>query len=171
MPAFSRKILFLVFLVSVFVFGSTLSYLNPPPFQTARFNPFFAWIAQAEDDEEEEDEDEEEEEREDEDEEYSSSKNSSPSNQTTTRQVITYQQITKTTQTVAPGYDKDTDGDGIVDAIDPDPSKDQREYFTDSDQDGIPNAYDKHPGKDDFTYDENAQDENQNGVIDSYEQL
>lgn len=66
------------------------------------------------------------------------------------------------------GYDVDTDKDGLVDAIDPDPQIPQIKYFTDTDSDGIPDALDQYPGEKDYSVFED-QDANHNGVLDSYE--
>ncbi len=66
------------------------------------------------------------------------------------------------------GYDVDTDGDGLVDALDPNPTVHQKLYFTDTDNDSIPDFLDKFPNKDDLTQVEDT-DKNSNGIIDSYE--
>lgn len=75
------------------------------------------------------------------------------------------------TFTIPEEFQRDTDGDFLVDAIDPDPTTAQWEYFTDSDDDGIPNVYDKYPGKNDFSFYEQETDANNNGLVDSYERL
>ena len=84
--------------------------------------------------------------------------------------ITEYKPITKTVVVTDEAYQKDTDGDGLVDAIDPDPFKAQSEYFTDTDGDGVPNAFDQHHDEDDFAYYDSETDENGNGIIDSYEQ-
>lgn len=68
------------------------------------------------------------------------------------------------------GYDRDTDDDLLVDAIDPNPTIPQKELYTDDDADGVPNAYDAHPGEDDFLYLDYT-DENNNGILDLLEYL
>jgi len=68
------------------------------------------------------------------------------------------------------GYDKDTDGDSLVDALDPNPTVKESQFFTDDDKDGISNAYDTFPNEDDFLYLEFI-DENANGLIDDLEPL
>jgi len=74
-----------------------------------------------------------------------------------------------TKQVPANGYDKDTDGDGIVDALDPHPTIPEQQFFTDSDNDGVPDNDDHFPGHDDFyTFPDNA-DANMNGILDTYE--
>ncbi len=67
------------------------------------------------------------------------------------------------------GFDVDTDKDGLVDAIDPNPTTDEKLLFTDSDNDTVPDALDKKPNEDDFLFHEDT-DENNNGILDSYEQ-
>lgn len=68
------------------------------------------------------------------------------------------------------GYDVDSDGDELVDALDPHPDVDERLLFTDSDGDTVPDAHDLWPDEDDYLYIEDF-DENHNGVLDSHEQL
>lgn len=68
----------------------------------------------------------------------------------------------------SPEYTIDTDGDGLVDGLDPDPKVAQQEYFTDTDGDGVPNAFDRHHDEDDWVYVEDT-DANGNGVLDGYE--
>lgn len=75
------------------------------------------------------------------------------------------------TLTIPEEFQRDTDGDFLVDAIDPDPTTAQWEYFTDSDEDGVPNAYDKYPNENDFSFYEQGADANNNGLVDSYERL
>ncbi len=126
----------------------------------------FSLIALAEDDEDEEDE-----ERDDDDgdkKSTSSTKKSSSTKtimQTVTKQVTTYE----TRLMNDPEFLIDTDGDLLVDALDPEPNYDQREYFTDMDSDGVPNAFDKHHDEDDFSYYDDD-DTNKNGILDSYEE-
>ncbi|MCW1888674.1 MAG: hypothetical protein KIH67_003930, partial [Candidatus Moranbacteria bacterium] len=101
------------------------------------FSSFMTAIADEE--EEEEDEDEEDEE----DEEYEKSK---PSTKTidVIQNITEYKPVTETVVTLDDSYQKDTDGDQLVDAIDPNPLIKQSEYFTDTDGDGVPNALDQH---------------------------
>jgi len=70
---------------------------------------------------------------------------------------------------VDPGFDKDTDGDGIVDALDPNPQIPEKVFYTDSDNDGVADAFDIYEGEDDFLYTE-FMDTNSNGILDSLEQ-
>lgn len=88
----------------------------------------------------------------------------------TPQYVTRYRTITKVITVTDPGYDIDTDGDVIVDAIDPDPARHQEEYFTDYDGDSIPNAFDLYHDEDDFAYFESAVDNDHDGIIDSLEQ-
>lgn len=123
-------------------------------------------VASAEDDDHEED---------DEDDDHSSSSSSSQSTSSSTKMVTksitTYEtrQVLVTTMVTPPEYVTDTDGDSLVDAIDPDPSVPQQAYFTDDDGDSIPNALDHHPGDDDFAFFDDLTDADNNGIIDSYE--
>ncbi len=80
-------------------------------------------------------------------------------------------QVVRTVVVLAPEYETDTDGDLLVDGVDPDPRVHQREYFTDTDDDGIPNVFDRHHGEDDFAYYDGEDDADSNGLLDSYERL
>lgn len=85
--------------------------------------------------------------------------------------VIEYKSVTKTVTVTDEEYRIDSDGDGLVDAIDPNPTIKQSEFFTDIDGDGVPNAFDLHHDEDDFAYFDDAEtDMNSNGILDSYEQ-
>lgn len=97
---------------------------------------------------------------------------SSKSGGDTKTETIIVPATTTTTNTWVydPGYNIDTDGDGLVDAIDPDPNVKQTLFFTDSDSDGVADAFDVYPGEDDFTY-TNDTDVNGNGIVDSMENL
>lgn len=91
----------------------------------------------------------------------------SESKPVTTQVVETVPVITYVT-VVDNGYNVDTDGDGLVDALDPNPEVHQKEFFTDSDGDGVADAYDRYPGEDDFHYIQ-FQDDNNNGILDFLE--
>ncbi len=105
----------------------------------------------------------------------SSSSSSSSSSQTTmvkvTRYVTVYKPVTETITITPDDYQRDSDNDQLVDAIDPDPRVPQSEYFTDTDSDGVPDALDRHHDEDDFAYHDFETDDNHNGIIDSYEGL
>lgn len=72
------------------------------------------------------------------------------------------------TKQIAPGFSTDTDGDGLVDAIDPHPTINEKLFFTDSDGDTVPDALDQHPNEDDYSYMEFT-DSNSNGISDDVE--
>ncbi len=95
----------------------------------------------------------------------SGSGSSSSSQQMVTQTVTTYvtKQVPVMSVVTPAEYATDTDGDGLVDAVDPDPKVPQQAYFTDDDGDGVPNLFDKHPGEDDFAYIDATADTN--GII------
>lgn len=127
----------------------------------------FVSVAHADDDEDEDDEDEDEDEREDEDEDEDEEEKKE------VVEVMRYEvrQVVRTVAVLAPEYEKDTDGDLLVDGIDPDPKVHQREYFTDTDGDGIPNIFDRHHDEDDFSYYDGEEDADADGLLDSYERF
>jgi len=83
--------------------------------------------------------------------------------------VIEYRPVTRNVTVTEPAFEKDTDNDGLVDGLDPDPNVDQRQYFTDDDHDSMPNVWDRYPGEDDFSYLDDQSDTDHNGLIDAYE--
>jgi hypothetical protein len=119
-------------------------------------------VVHADDDKEEEDEKDDEEEEEEDD--------ASLSGETTAPQPITEtKSIPVKVVTIAPEYSTDTDGDKLVDAIDPNPDVPQEKYFTDSDSDGVPDAFDQYPDANDFYITADSDDDG-NGISDSIEQ-
>ncbi len=133
-------------------------------------------MASAEDDEEEyeaeeEDEDDDDDDRDSDSSDGSGSKGSVVKTKQVTQEVVEYKPVTKTVTVTDEAYKIDSDGDLLVDALDPSPFIKQSEYFTDIDGDSIPNALDKHHDEDDFAYfDGYETDTNDNGILDSYEQ-
>ncbi len=91
--------------------------------------------------------------------------------ETVVQNVVTATPITETYIETDPGYGTDGDGDGLVDALDPDPVIPQTAYFTDDDGDSVPNALDIWPGTDDLLTLSDEEDTNSNGILDSYESL
>lgn len=137
--------------------------------KNTKVKPYGFVVSFAEDDEkdedekeDEEDDDDDEEEDDEEDEVVYEKSNPSPNVTTLSPQVVRLITI------VDPGFGKDSDKDGLVDAIDPNPTVNQKLYFTDSDNDGVPDATDTHPGDDDFKFIEFT-DTNSNGILDSLE--
>lgn len=129
-----------------------------------------------EDEHEEEDEDEEEDEEEDDEDEYTApaaTQTATPKAEKVTVpktiQTIVSQPVVETYIETDPGYASDGDGDGLVDALDPDPAIAQTAYFTDDDGDSVPNALDSWPGADDLLALDPAADTNSNGVLDTHE--
>ena len=99
----------------------------------------------------------------------SSKASSKPKTIKVIKEVIEYKPVTETIYVTEAAYAIDTDGDVLVDALDPDPLIPQSEYFTDIDGDGMPNALDRYHDEDDFAYYEFETDDNGNGILDSYE--
>lgn len=100
-----------------------------------------------------------------------SAKSTSVKTRQVIQNVIEYKPVTKTVVVTEEEYRIDSDGDLLVDAIDPNPLVKQDEYFTDTDGDGVPNVFDRHHDEDDFSYFDDAEtDVNINGIFDSYEQ-
>ncbi len=131
----------------------------------------FKLMVHAEDDEDEEDHEEDEEDDEDEEDEDDHDDDYEYVQTPVKTQEPVTEYIPETVQNVwvpAVGYDIDSDGDLLVDAIDPHPTIDERKLFTDSDGDTVADAYDMYDGSDDFLYVIDA-DENNNGILDSYE--
>lgn len=143
------------FLMAIFAAGGVFGQTAPAE---ALISPVYA-----EDEDEEEDEEEEEDEDEYEDEPKSSK----------TKNIPTYETVlvTKTITTLDPIFTTDQDKDLLVDGLDPHPTVHEQEYFTDDDGDSVPDAFDMHPGDDDFSYYEGENDENGNGILDSYEPM
>ncbi len=148
-----------------------------PP--TSGIHSFTAWAREDEDEEDEhedEDEEEDEHEEEDEDEDYTaptSTEKETPKTEKVTVpktiQTIVRQPVVETYIETEPGYASDGDGDGVVDALDPDPAVTQTAYFTDDDGDSVPNALDTWPGFDDLLAIDPMQDTNNNGILDTFE--
>lgn len=150
-------------------------FSNGFPEQPKRFLQYFIPVASAEDDGEYEREEENEEEDDDDGDRESSSQEESST--TTTKiekiaqNVVEYKPVTRTVIVTDEAYKTDSDGDLLMDALDPNPSVKQSEYFTDIDGDSVPNALDKHHDENDFVFfDDFETDENANGILDSYEQ-
>lgn len=150
-------------------FGATLVWHRFPNIPDFSHPTSLLMTASAEDEDEGED-------REDDERPSTSTSSSSSSSKTeyktvkVTQEVIEYQPVTETVMVTKEDYARDSDKDGLVDAIDPDPFVAQSEYFTDIDGDGVPNALDQHHDDDDFAYYDLETDNNLNGIIDSYEQ-
>ncbi len=159
------KLLVLIFLIGAlsltWIFNKALN-LNKNKINLSIIKIAFAEREEPEDedeDEEEEDDDDDDYDRDEEDENYE--------NVETQPQTITvYKQ--EAIKIVEPGFDKDTDKDGLVDAIDPHLEIPESELFTDTDEDSIPNALDKYPNEDDLSYTEFL-DINENGIRDDIE--
>jgi FtsZ-interacting cell division protein ZipA len=178
-----QRIPFFLFIgITAGIFLSLNTFWLSERFQTAQHPLFMSVSAEDDDEKETEDEDKEDEDKEDEDdkERKDSSEDDAPVQVTQTKkskpkkiniiqEVVEYRSVPEKRTVTEVAYTLDTDGDALVDAIDPDPSIAQQEYFTDTDGDGMPNALDLHHDEDDFAYFEFEIDENGNGILDSYE--
>lgn len=78
--------------------------------------------------------------------------------------------VTKVVDVLPLEFINDSDGDKLVDAIDPNPNTPEWDFFTDDDLDSVPNALDRYPGEDDFSY-VPFEDTNKNGINDAIELL
>lgn len=162
-----QKVTTLVMVLSLFgLAGFVLS-----PARALSISQIFGSRVLGDSTEREEEEDEEDEEDDDEDGSTGGDTSSSSSTKAVTTYVTRYEtrQVSKTVLVTPVEYQADTDGDGLVDAVDPDPKRHQKEYFTDTDGDSVADAFDLHHDDDDLTYVEGSADMNGNGIIDSYE--
>ncbi len=82
--------------------------------------------------------------------------------------VTTYQQVQRTIVMLDEKFKIDTDGDRLVDGLDPDTAVSQLEYFMDDDEDAVPNALDKFPGADDFFTFDDSEDQDSDGILDTF---
>lgn len=119
-----------------------------------------------EDEEDDEDEEDEEDEEDDEDEDDASDSRSAQSKETV---LTTYRLVEKTVTVLDEKFRTDTDGDLLVDGLDPHPTVPEKEYFTDDDEDAVPNALDVYPGEDDFFIFEDTDDQDGDGILDSFQ--
>lgn len=148
----------------------SFSMLAPLSSLSPTLNTSAWWMTAQADDDEEDEEEEEDEDDEDEEEDEEETTSSKPKTIKVIKQVVEYKPVTETVVVTEEAYARDTDGDLLVDALDPDPRIAQSEYFTDTDDDGVPNAIDRYHDEDDFAYYEMETDDNGNGILDSYEQ-
>ncbi len=163
--------IFLLLFTLLFLIGTLISYKS-----TEYFSKIESVFAEDEDEEDEDREEEDADDEEDEDddyeyedeEEYEYIYESVPIEDAATEATGTAEIIY--TEVLDAGYGTDTDGDLLVDAIDPNPTIPQKELFTDDDNDGVPNANDVYKNDDDFKYLEYS-DTNNNGVLDMLEYL
>lgn len=171
----SRLILTFIFSLSLFSllsFGFTSKYNS----SSLGKSNVYAEYEEDEDDEDahEEDEDDEDEHEEDDDDEYEDR------TQETIYEYVIYEgeeipdmyadtvPVVTDVIVVDVGYNIDSDGDDLVDALDPNPNINEKLLFTDSDEDGVPDATDAYPGEDDFLY-LLFEDSNSNGISDFLE--
>jgi len=148
--------IFLITIISLFLFSFSL--LKSSNNILSNLKQTLIQKVSAEDDEDEKDDSEE--------------KDDAPKLTTTTQETVTTVEnptpVVKTVRVPTGAYAIDTDGDKLVDAIDPDPKIPQQMYFTDSDGDSIPDVFDQYPGQNDFQFVDDT-DSNNNGIWDSLE--
>lgn len=149
----ARLILSSILAVVLISGAATAGYFGGSLASSASWFPV-AW-AEDEDEEDEEDEDDEEDEEE---------KESKP----VEKIVTTYQQVQRTIVMLDEKFKIDTDGDRLVDGLDPDPLVSQLAYFMDEDEDAVPDALDRFPGADDFFAFEDSEDQDGDGVLDAF---
>lgn len=150
----SGSVIAIFLLLVVFVFG-----LAPFQYRSAtspRIIPRVAWAESEEDEADEEEEAPQEE------------KTSGTSSRPKETIVTTYQKVQKTVVVLDEKFRRDTDGDLVVDGLDPHPTVPEQAYFTDDDEDGVPNALDQYPAADDFFAFEDGEDQDQDGVLDAF---
>lgn len=161
----SRLIIQGIFVVGVVFGGVVVRYQYPTEWLSSFSSQM---IARAEDDDEDRSDDNER------DGENASSTKQSSSSQKVSKPketiVTTYQQVQRTVVVLDEKFKIDTDGDRLVDGLDPNPLVPEWEYFLDDDDDGVPNALDRYPNDDDFLTFDNAEDRNGDGVVDSFEE-
>lgn len=169
---FSFRLLFL-FLFSfalLGVVGSMLWYPEARNVSTVLFpGVVFAEDDEDEEDEEDEEDDEDEEEEEDEDEEDEDEDEDGDTKKSYQESVITtYRLVEKTVTTLDEKFKLDTDGDLLVDGLDPHPTVPESAYFSDDDEDAVPNALDKYPDEDDFFLFQDEDDQDKDGILDAF---
>lgn len=175
-------------LVLTFGLGVGLSFIPKFSHSFAGASPAFAREDEDEEDEEHEEDREDEEEEDDDEDEHrprateasptpaaepieTIKKEKAPKMKTIVQEIVEERPVVETYVETDPGYDDDSDGDALVDALDPDPAIPQSDYFTDDDGDSVPNALDTRPGADDILALDELSDANANGILDAYEPL
>jgi hypothetical protein len=151
-------LIFFLILISVVLLG--VHNLEKKHLQIAQLTRVYA-----------EDDEEDDREREEENDEWDDEESTIQQTQSLIAPTITLQPQTYIeTKVIDPAFTTDTDGDKLVDAIDPNPLVPQWEFYTDDDGDSVPNAFDKYLNENDFFYQQNV-DVNANGILDSFENL
>ena len=82
--------------------------------------------------------------------------------------ITTYRLVERTVTLLDEKFRVDTDGDLLVDGLDPHPDTPESAYFTDDDEDAVPNALDAYPGEDDFLVFGDEEDQDKDGILDSF---
>ncbi len=116
------------------------------------------------DDDEEDDEDDKEEDDDEDDDDSDTSRSARPKETV----ITTYRLVERTVTLLDEKFRVDTDGDLLVDGLDPHPDTPESAYFTDDDEDAVPNALDAYPGEDDFLVFGDEEDQDKDGILDSF---
>lgn len=146
------RLLFSIILALALLSGAAVAGYQYGASSAAAWFPI-AWADDDEDDDEDDEDEDEDEERE-----------SKP----VEKIVTTYQQVQRTIVMLDEKFKIDTDGDRLVDGLDPDPLVSQLDYFMDDDEDAVPNALDRFPGVDDFFAFEDSDDQDGDGILDAF---
>lgn len=186
MPTIISLTRLLSILILTFGIGTGLAFVPGLSYTLAGSSAAFAREDEEDEDEHEEDEDREDEDEDEEDEHRPRSTSSAtveeptteavkvekvPKMKTVVQEIVEETPVVETYVVTDPGYDSDSDSDGLVDALDPDPTLHQSAYFTDDDGDSVPNALDQEPGADDILSLDELDDTDGDGILDRYESL
>lgn len=155
-----------LFIASLFGISSILS-----PFIRYQLGEYIPTLVSARTVFADDDRDDEEDEGDKEDEENSENKSSVKSSRTLTTKesvITTYRLVEKTVTFLDEKFKIDTDGDLLVDGLDPHPTIPEPAFFTDDDEDAVPNALDKYPDEDDFFLFQDEDDQDKDGILDAF---
>jgi hypothetical protein len=163
-----RSSFFAISLFGVFVVTFLAFWYQGTNMSDTASEMLFPRVVFADEDEEEDEEDEEEDEEDDDDDDDREDSSASRSVRSKETVITTYRLVQKTVTVLDEKFRVDTDGDLLVDGLDPHPAVPESEYFTDDDEDAVPNAVDAYPGEDDFLVFDDGEDRDKDGILDSF---